>query len=271
MSKGKAFSLRKGETQLDDEDYVFLEKFLDVTKSNLFFAKGVLIVEGDGENILLPTIAKLIGRPLENYGVSVVNVGNTAYARYAKIFKRKGMDENRDKWIPIKAVCLRDVDLWPDKAEEKPENEPFGFKEKKLPDPAKKKRGNLDYWKSTYNPTELAKKIASRKSIGGQNVKVVLSDEWTFEYSLALKGLAYEVYEAVRGSKEGFSDLPEDIEERAISIYKLVEEDKAKTKVAYELVNILSRDYQGSVGCEQLISKLPTYIIEAIEYVTEPL
>ena len=77
----------KDDTQLNDDDYVFLEKFLDVTKSNLFFAKSVLIVEGDGENILLPTIAELLGYPLEDYGVAVVNVVNTAYARYAKIFK----------------------------------------------------------------------------------------------------------------------------------------------------------------------------------------
>ena len=44
MANGKAFSLRKDETQLDNDDYVFLEKFLDVTKSNLFFAKSILMV-----------------------------------------------------------------------------------------------------------------------------------------------------------------------------------------------------------------------------------
>jgi putative ATP-dependent endonuclease of OLD family len=64
MARGKAFPLRSDQTELDPSDYVFLEKFLDVTKSNLFFAKGVLIVEGDGENILLPTIAEILGKPL---------------------------------------------------------------------------------------------------------------------------------------------------------------------------------------------------------------
>lgn len=87
MSGGKAFPLRKGLTELEDGDYGFLEKFLDVTKANLFFAKAVVIVEGDGENILLPTIAKLLGKPFDDYGVSIVNVGSTAFARYANILK----------------------------------------------------------------------------------------------------------------------------------------------------------------------------------------
>ena len=36
----------------------FLERFLDVTKANLFFAKGVIMVEGWAEEILIPALAK---------------------------------------------------------------------------------------------------------------------------------------------------------------------------------------------------------------------
>ena len=42
---------------LEDNDYRFLERFLDVTKANLFFAHGVIIVEGDAEALLLPVLA----------------------------------------------------------------------------------------------------------------------------------------------------------------------------------------------------------------------
>ena len=49
----------------------------------------MILVEGDAENILLPCIAKLINRDLHHYGVSIVNVGSTAYKRYVKIFRRK--------------------------------------------------------------------------------------------------------------------------------------------------------------------------------------
>ena len=44
-------------------DYKFLRRFLDATKANLFFAKGVVMVEGDAEVLLLPALAEKIGRP----------------------------------------------------------------------------------------------------------------------------------------------------------------------------------------------------------------
>ena len=59
------------------------------SKANLFFARGVLIVEGDAENILLPTIARLAGSDLTAHGVSIVNVGGVGLRRYARIFRRK--------------------------------------------------------------------------------------------------------------------------------------------------------------------------------------
>jgi putative ATP-dependent endonuclease of the OLD family len=58
----KAFPLAFGHTGLEKSDYGFLSRFLDVTKANLFFARGQLIVEGDAENILIPTLATFLGR-----------------------------------------------------------------------------------------------------------------------------------------------------------------------------------------------------------------
>ena len=75
-------------TKLQPKNYDFLYRFLDATKANLFFARGVLLVEGDAENLLIPTIAKVIDRPLHRYGVSIVNVGSTAFAHFVKIFHR---------------------------------------------------------------------------------------------------------------------------------------------------------------------------------------
>ncbi|MCQ9136879.1 hypothetical protein KMS84_39905, partial [Streptomyces sp. IBSBF 2807] len=75
MNGRKAYSLGKQHTKLDEGDYRFLARFLDVTKANLFFARGVLIVEGDAEAILLPALARLLEKDLTRHGVSVVNVG----------------------------------------------------------------------------------------------------------------------------------------------------------------------------------------------------
>ena len=118
----KVFSMGHIHTQLKEVDYRFLERFLDATKANLFFAKGVIIVEGDAENLLIPTIAKLIDRPLHKYGVSIVNVGSTAFNRYRKIFLRKDLDDssNEEQWIDIKVSVITDLDVpsmdyWEDK------------------------------------------------------------------------------------------------------------------------------------------------------------
>ena len=58
LNDGRAWSLKQEDTELDGDDYVYLQKFLDATKANIFFAKGILLVEGDAENILLPEIAR---------------------------------------------------------------------------------------------------------------------------------------------------------------------------------------------------------------------
>lgn len=60
MQDGKAFPLRKECTALSGDDYIFLEKFLDSTKANMFFARGILIVEGIAEMVLIPKIAELL-------------------------------------------------------------------------------------------------------------------------------------------------------------------------------------------------------------------
>ena len=93
-------------TNLEPTDYRFLERFLDATKANLFFAKGVIIVEGDAENLLIPTIAEIIGCPLHKYGVSIVNVGSTAFKRYANIFVR-----NEEPKFDINVAIISDLDI----------------------------------------------------------------------------------------------------------------------------------------------------------------
>jgi len=108
----KVFLMGHADTQLNKGDYKFLERFLDATKANLFFARGVIIVEGDAENILIPTIAEIIGKPLHEYGISIVNVGSTAYKRYAKIFLRQEKDnkEYRNEWLGIPVSIISDKD-----------------------------------------------------------------------------------------------------------------------------------------------------------------
>ncbi|WP_270620094.1 ATP-dependent nuclease [Paenibacillus macerans] len=104
-----AFPMRPGLTKLEEDDYEFLERFLDATKANLFFARGVIFVEGDAENLLLPAIAEAIERPLYKFGVSIVNVGNLAFKRYSSIFLR----EDKNKLMNFPVSIITDLDIKP--------------------------------------------------------------------------------------------------------------------------------------------------------------
>ena len=106
LKGNEVFPMSKEYTMMKPADYKFLERFLDATKSNLFFAKGLIMVEGDAENLLIPAIANVIDKPLNKYGVSIVNVGSTAYKRYVNIFKRQ---DNKSFGMPVAVISDLDV------------------------------------------------------------------------------------------------------------------------------------------------------------------
>lgn len=106
MKNGVGYDLAEGMTGLQKSDYLFLQRFLDSTKANLFFAKGIIMVEGDAENILIPVLADILGYPLEKYGISIVNVGSTAFLRYSRIMVRA---DGADIGIPVSVITDCDV------------------------------------------------------------------------------------------------------------------------------------------------------------------
>lgn len=144
------FSMREWETKLESQDYTFLQRFLDVTKANLFFAHGIVLVEWWAEEILLPVIAKKIWLDFTKYGVSIVNVWSTAHLRYAKIFWRTTPEEV----INLKVSVVTDLDIKHDDYVE-------ADKEAKILE----KQGSF----SDISP----------------NIKCFVSPRWTLEYCLA--------------------------------------------------------------------------------------
>lgn len=168
---GKVFNMGPAYTKLEKGDYLFLERFLDVTKANLFFAEGVILVEGDAENILIPTIAEIIDLPLSRYGVSVVNVGSTAFLRYSRIFQRKS-DYNMD--IPVSIIT--DCDVRP--------NEYYTVAKEELPEGEYSERIKAGIEKKELEYKEIP-------------IEPFVSPFWTLEYVIALSGLKKEFYTAV--------------------------------------------------------------------------
>lgn len=85
----KVYSMPIQKTDLSDDDKIFLRKYLDVTKSQLFFAKGVIFVEGISEAILIPEMAKLLNRDLDKYAVEIVNINGVSFKPFANLLKSK--------------------------------------------------------------------------------------------------------------------------------------------------------------------------------------
>lgn len=86
------YCLPLSETKLEYDDKRYLEKYLDVTKSQMFFAKGIVFVEGISEALLLPEMAKLLERPFEKYSVEIINIDSVAFSPFVKLFSSDNVE-----------------------------------------------------------------------------------------------------------------------------------------------------------------------------------
>ncbi|WP_447870019.1 AAA family ATPase [Serratia fonticola] len=64
-----------------------IQRYLDAVRSNLLFAKSVILVEGDVEEILIPILIKLVlGVSVDELGISVINIRSTGFKNVAILF-----------------------------------------------------------------------------------------------------------------------------------------------------------------------------------------
>jgi putative ATP-dependent endonuclease of OLD family len=77
-----------GMTQKDVND---VERYLDVTRGEILFSKGVILVEGEAEQYIVPCLARLIGYDLDELGISVCSVAGTNFAPYVKLLSKKSL------------------------------------------------------------------------------------------------------------------------------------------------------------------------------------
>lgn len=91
-----------------------LSRYLDVTRSQLFFAKGVLLVEGISEALMINKFSDLLGRKLSDNQIEVVNVDGTAFVQFELLVN----SSNSKKRLPMKMAILTDADQFPDSKKE---------------------------------------------------------------------------------------------------------------------------------------------------------
>ena len=67
----------------------YLQKYLDATKTPMFFSRKLILVEGIAEQILVPTLfEKHTGKTLESVGCSLLNVNGIAFKNFLEIIRK---------------------------------------------------------------------------------------------------------------------------------------------------------------------------------------
>lgn len=286
VSSRRCFRLCHEVTKLEETDYAFLRRFLDVTKANLFFARGVAVCEGDSENLLVPVLARKLGRSFSKYGVSIVNVGNRALFRYARIFQRKDNQEP-----PLRVACITDFDV--------PSSFATYVKARKRDDGVELDDEGDEVDDDRPEVADEPKLKARRERLcarDGGVVRTFVSPQWTLEHDLALSGLAREVHVAIevaraskRKAKNKLASLTVNERNAAIeaanksynelaraksdnaaaiaaAIYEPLYRKKAsKVETAEVLADLLDRDNRTP---SELRALLPKYLVDAIDFVT---
>jgi putative ATP-dependent endonuclease of OLD family len=242
-NESTTFPLGETYTKLESSDYIFLERFLDVTKANLFFAKGIIMVEGWSEEILIPALARkmkkdgILAKDLTDAGVSIVNVGSLAFLRYSRIFLRKNEPE-----INVPVAIITDIDI-PEYEYDTPN------KEYKHRDPIEiKSEADTKTNKLQGDYTD-------------QKVKAFLAPHWTFEYSIFKSDSLSMKFQEITKRIHPRSDF-EDFEKGLAT--KLLNKGLDKTGIAYALAQSIENDPAIIIDVNDESIK---YLIEAITYV----
>lgn len=80
----------------------YLSRYLDATKSTMFFARKVILVEGISEQLLIPEFFNIIyNKSIEQNGITLINVGSVAFEHFLRVLK---------KGYFIKGLVLTDSD-----------------------------------------------------------------------------------------------------------------------------------------------------------------
>lgn len=99
---GATIATSTANAPLDEWDEEDLQRYIDVTRGELFFARGIIFVEGDAERFLIPAFAEKLGVRLDVLGVSICSVSGTNFLPYIKLVGAGG--------LRIPHVILTDLD-----------------------------------------------------------------------------------------------------------------------------------------------------------------
>ncbi len=241
---------------LNNSSKPFINRWLDVTKSTLFFAKSIIFVEGIAEAILLPELANIYikeknsvngkkGLPasLDEAGISVINMNGIYFKHFFQLFCN--LENDNFENLPVRCAGITDND---------PPTESIPTYE--APVPGK-------------NPAL----VLVEKVTNSTFVRLYAGSLKTFEYDLAMEGENLRVMiSAYLSMLETDGPIRKEFE-RYQNIDWSKEEDERKEDVAYKLLVRVSDDkgefaqvLSQKLADETPAFKVPPYIQKAFHW-----
>ena len=167
--------------KLTDNDYAFckkqLERYLDVTKSQLLFTKQIAFIEGISEELLISTFSKLLDKDIEDYRIELVNVKGTSFYPFIHLFN----SSDRLKRLDKRVVIITDEDQFPKSKDSK-----YSFKEL-----IKKSHSKLDELDLKIEKGTKSSRISKLKSFRNKNNEIkICTCKKTLEYQISLHNIS---------------------------------------------------------------------------------
>jgi len=237
---------------LEDHEEREIRRMLDVTRASLYFAKGLILVEGISESLLLPVLAKRMGiNPLERH-ISILPMCGVAFGTFKKLLSENALN------IPVAIITDGDP------------------------------RRTTKDWETTEPRMDGGKieRCARAKKLeevfaGHANVKVFIS-EVTLEYDLAMAGhgnpavMAQTWEDCFDGTPRTFSKAVlaaagADLRNQALAVWRgicVADSAGSKAEFANLLADALALEENGQPTVPFVI---PAYLQNAIRSVWDSL
>ena len=223
-----------------------LQRHLDATKSTLFFARSVILVEGLAEALLLPHIAKLrFSVDLDDRGVSIVAVHGTGFRPFIQMFGPQG----------LKKKCAVLIDSDPPTSPRP--DQPYTENEDHFP---------LGTGDSDYKPNQSVLNLIQEVRNERDGYVRVFSSLKTFEHDFIVHNRREVIIEALKIAVPMSTKITQTAVNRAIA----QTDEKSFSKLAlYAVSNAKGAFAQALV--EQILSSeevlyVPPYIYEAFQF-----
>lgn len=280
------------ECRLEEEVRKFIDRWLDTTKSTLLFSKGVILVEGLAEAMLIPKLAqiyllsykentssKYIPSTLEEAGISVINMNGIFFPYFMQLFRGYQLKLPKKKSSETKTAYKERIKKFKHKSQYKPlqitktayipircvaltDNDPGKKSAPKIDEVVEGNNSQLFYIEQLKNMTSNCRVYTNKK---------------TFEYDMALYeenasvmiDVILENLETDGSIKEKFEGYKREIKDKCIA---------NNEKMALDILNQIDSNYMGKgLFAQILLEKIeqkktftvPQYIKEAIDFVLE--